>query len=108
MGDRVQLEAIAENLMVNAARHGGPCVQVRLWRVDAETGFEVEDDGPGISVANQARVFERFFTTRRGDGGTGLGLALVRAVARAHGGDVGLVSESGRTVFRVALPASPG
>ncbi|MFT5460884.1 MAG: signal transduction histidine kinase, partial [Myxococcota bacterium] len=106
-GDRVQLEAVAENLVANARRHGGPSVVVRLWTTPDATGFEVEDDGPGISPANQARVFERFFTTRRGTGGTGLGLALTRAVVRAHAGEVMVESAPGRTLFRVAFPRIP-
>ena len=108
LGDRVQLEAVAENLLANARRHGGPTVSLVAFEGDGETGFEVVDDGEGISPANQGRVFDRFFTTRRGTGGTGLGLALVRAVVRAHGGEVTLQSAPGRTVFRVALPSRPG
>ncbi len=54
--------------------------------------FAVEDDGPGIPVAQRERIFNRFYRTDvardRASGGTGLGLAIVRAIAEAHGGDV--------------------
>ena len=71
------------------------------------TGFRVIDDGRGISEANLPRVFDRFFTTDRGAGGTGLGLALVRAIAVRHGGEVTVDSRPGRTVFTVRLPLQP-
>ena len=93
------------NLVENARVHGGRDVWVRAWRSEGVCGFDVEDDGPGITPANLPRVFDRFFTTRRGSGGTGLGLALVRAVVTSHGGEVTVSSEPRRTVFRVRLPA---
>lgn len=101
-GDSAQLAAAAENLVGNALRHGARPVVVRGWRRDGRPGFEVQDAGPGISPANRARVFQRFFTTDR-ERGTGLGLALVAAVAEAHGGSVDVESEPGRTVFRVTV-----
>ncbi len=106
-GSAEQLAAVVKNLLDNARRYGGDAakVQLRLWEQEGETGLEVEDDGPGISAANLPRVFDRFFTTGRAHGGTGLGLALVVAVAQAHGGTVSVESRPGRTVFRLALPA---
>ncbi|MCB9686878.1 MAG: hypothetical protein H6738_19465 [Alphaproteobacteria bacterium] len=105
-GDPAQLESVLSNLVENARHHGGEgvAVRVRCWSAPGRTGFEVEDDGKGISEANLPRVFERFFTTDRGGRGTGLGLALVRTIARRHGGEVTVRSEPGRTCFRVDLP----
>jgi len=103
-GDRRQLELALDNLMENAARHGGERVRLVGWTAPTRTGFDVIDDGPGISPANRAQVFDRFFTTNRESGGTGLGLALVAAVCRAHGGEVSVESAPGRTCFRLALP----
>jgi signal transduction histidine kinase len=70
---------------------------------------EVSDDGPGIPAEERTQVFERF---RRGrdaatTGGTGLGLALSRELARAMGGDVALVDGAPGTRFRLSLPAEP-
>jgi hypothetical protein len=106
--DRAQLEAVAKNLVENARRHGGPGVRVRIeaFAGPRTAGFRVIDDGQGISEANLPRVFDRFFTTDREGGGTGLGLALVRAIAIRHGGDVRVESRPGRTVFEVELPLS--
>ncbi len=107
-GDGAQLDSVARNLVDNARRHGGEGVTVvfEAWRRGRSTGFDVIDDGAGISEANLPRVFDRFFTTNRQGGGTGLGLALVRAIVRRHGGEVTVESRPGRTVFSVSLPAS--
>lgn len=105
--DRAQVEAVADNLLANAARYGAPPIEVVAFRAAGEAGFEVTDHGPGVSPANQARVFDRFFTTGRDEGGTGLGLALVRTVARAHGGDAVMRCEGGATRFRVTLAVAP-
>jgi signal transduction histidine kinase len=106
-GDAGQLLAALGNLVDNARRHGGPRVEVTTWAADGRVGVDVTDDGPGISQANLPRVIDRFFTTARGAGGTGLGLALTRAVALAHGGNVEVESAPGRTRFRLWLPARP-
>jgi signal transduction histidine kinase len=105
-GDPAQLETALTNLVQNALRYGGTNVQVRMvgWASDDTTGIDVLDDGPGISEKNVPRIFDRFFTTDRAGGGTGLGLALVRAIAAAHGGQVTVESGAGRTCFRVSLP----
>lgn len=108
-GAAVQLEAVLENLVRNARDHGGPDVTVRLVALDEpeHTGFAVVDDGVGITAANLPHVFDRFFTTRRGEGGTGLGLALARAVVLQHGGTIEVRSEPGDTRFVVRLPLQP-
>jgi signal transduction histidine kinase len=97
-GHRDQLGVVLENLVENGFRHGGRHVVVTLF----DRGFDVADDGPGISEANRAQVFDRFFTTDRAHG-TGLGLALVRAIVLRHGGTVGVSSTPGNTVFSVRL-----
>ena len=101
-----QIGMAVHNLLDNARRYGGAdaSVVLRLWAEEHETGVEVEDSGPGISAANLPQVFDRFFTTGRERGGTGLGLALVRAIVEAHGGQVSVQSRPGRTTFRLALP----
>ena len=102
-GASPQLEAALENLIQNAKTHGEEPISVHLWRQGKHHHIEVRDAGAGISPSNQARVFERFFTTRRGGGGTGLGLALVQSVALAHAGEVSLASGPGDTRVRISL-----
>jgi peptide subunit release factor RF-3 len=92
------------NLLDNAFQHGGPEARVRVAAVHP-AGFAVMDDGQGISASNQAKVFDRFFTTDRARG-TGLGLALARAIIERHGGQLTLQSKPGETIFRVTLPSA--
>ena len=95
LGDRAALARLVRNLVDNAARHARSRVAVSVAMEDGEAIVRVDDDGPGVPVADRERVFERF--TRidegrtRGAGGAGLGLALVRAVAVAHGGTAGVL-----------------
>ncbi len=102
--NREQLERVLLNLVGNARVHGGTPIRLRLWSAPAEVGVDVEDAGPGVPAEHIDRIFDRFYTTNRAGGGTGLGLALVRAVLLAHSGSVTVTSRPGETVFRVSLP----
>jgi two-component system OmpR family sensor kinase len=70
----------------------------------------VSDEGPGIPPENQERIFDRFYrvddSRTRGNGGTGLGLAVVRSLVEAHDGTVEVESVPGRTTFVMRLPRS--
>lgn len=102
-----RLETAVRNLVHNAASFagGGGHVRVRLARAGHRARLEVEDDGPGIAREDLPRVFDRFFTRRQGKKGTGLGLALVRAIAQAHGGEASVRSVVGQgTTFTLELP----
>jgi two-component system, OmpR family, sensor kinase len=112
VGDDHRLREVVTNLLTNARTHTPPGSSVKLTLTtdpDARTAvLEVSDDGPGIPVAAQSRVFERFY---RADaprapltGSSGLGLAIVAAVAKAHGGQVSIASSPGHTAFTVTLP----
>jgi signal transduction histidine kinase len=91
------------NLLDNAASFARGEVRVRVAADDASVTVEVRDDGPGIAAEDLPRIFDRFFTRRAGRGGTGLGLALVRAVAEAHGGRAEAVAGEG-AALRLILP----
>ena len=100
------VHSVLSNLVENAFQHGGEGVQVRL-EAEASEGavtLRVIDDGRGISEGNRDRVFDRFFTTARDRGGSGMGLPIVRALAEAHGGIVELRSEVECTVAELRLP----
>jgi two-component system OmpR family sensor kinase len=76
-------------------------VQVAVQAVDARVRITVIDRGPGVSEANEKRLFERFFTTERDHGGTGLGLAIVKAIAEARGGSLAADFDARGMVFIV-------
>ena len=83
------LRLVLGHLLGNAASHGA-----RHVRIGAVThGFDVADDGPGVSDGNRARIFDPFFTTRRDHGGTGMGLPIVRRMLQAHGAEIVLAPD---------------
>lgn len=103
IGDPDQLQQVTLNLVRNAltATPKGGTVSVR---VDG-TKLSVRDTGPGIDADTQARLFEPFFTTRATEGGTGLGLAVVRAIANEHHASIDVHSEPGHGAeFVVSFP----
>jgi signal transduction histidine kinase len=106
-GVRDDLHRMALNLMENALRHTPPGtrVHVRLAPKGDDAVLIVEDDGPGVSEAMRARVFDRF-VRGAGDhaGSFGLGLSIVRAVAEQHGGSVELEDARPGARFVVRLP----
>lgn len=106
--DRLQLDLVVTNLVSNALKYGaGTPISVRVDATE-ETGFvRVQDGGPGIARADQARVFERFtrLQTASAVGGFGLGLWIVRQVVEAAGGSVQLDSDLGQgATFTISLP----
>jgi two-component system OmpR family sensor kinase len=109
--DRQRLTQAVMNLAENAARHTGTSgvIELRTEDRNGEVRITVADDGPGIAPEDQERIFERF---ARGVAGpersqsSGLGLAIVRAIADAHRGRVELVSQPGHgAAFTVVIPS---
>jgi two-component system, OmpR family, sensor histidine kinase RstB len=107
-GDARLLRRALRNLLENARRHGAPPTQVRIARVAAAATITVWDCGLGVPKAEFENVFQPFYRPKVADyrGGTGLGLALVRQIARHHGGDAHCEAMAdGRSCFIVTLPA---
>ena len=69
-------------------------------------GDPVSNDGEPISEANRDRIFDAFFTTRRDTGGTGMGLAIVRAIMASHGGSIRLKPTDQGAAFELQFPAA--
>jgi len=107
-GNAPMLFRLLFNLAENAIKYAGAGrrVEITLSRQHENAVLDVHDDGPGIAPADQAHLFDRFFRAdpARTRGGSGLGLALARSIAQAHGGRITLQSAPGHTVFRVLLP----
>ena len=113
VADEQRLTQAVMNLARNAVEHTDPQAEIKLGSAafDREVRFWVADTGPGIAPNEQAAVFERFARAgnqRRRSDGAGLGLAIVRAVAEAHGGRVELYSRPGAGArFTIAIPTHP-
>lgn len=108
-GNPAALKAMMSNLVGNAVKYAGSAT-VSLEKDEGQAVIEVRDRGPGIAPGDMDRVFEPFFRSEpsrnRDTGGIGLGLASVRAVARAHGGDATVENRpEGGLLARVTIPA---
>lgn len=111
LGDSEALSQLVSNLVVNAIKYSHPNTTVTM-HLDSEKNIaliRVEDQGIGISAAEQQRIFERFYRVdparSRELGGTGLGLSIVKHIADLHDGSVQVSSEEGKgSVFTVRLP----
>jgi two-component system OmpR family sensor kinase len=108
-GDENPLRQVVVNLLANAVEHTPPGTQVSVaLSLDDVATLVVADDGPGIDAAFLPHVFERFARAdsarERTGGESGLGLAIVDAIVRAHSGTITATSEPGATAFTVRLP----
>ena len=111
--DRRAVEQILQNLLDNALKYSLPGKRIDITVAPAGSVVQVDvaDRGPGISEADRARIFERFYRVDRGrsrdQGGTGLGLAIVKHLAQASGGEVWVESTPGEgSTFSFTLPAA--
>ena len=125
MADPIQVHQVLMNLCTNALQamreKGGGVLEVALSEVEInqensnlyqslEPGsyikLTVRDTGPGIDERIMERIFEPYFTTKKPEEGTGLGLAVVHGIVKSHGGEITVTSEMGKgTDFHVYLPA---
>lgn len=106
LGDRARLRQALGNLVDNALRYGEGTITLRSFPLAEAAALEVSDQGPGFADDVVGRAFDRF---ARGDhartrAGAGLGLAIVRALADAHGGHAEIVDPVGGATVRLTLP----
>jgi PAS domain S-box-containing protein len=108
MADRVQIQQVLLNLLVNAmdamsSAVGPRTLEVRAARLMAEVTVSVRDSGPGLHPKSTERIFEAFFTTKRE--GMGMGLAISRSIVEAHGGKMRATNNEGAgATFEFTLP----
>jgi two-component system sensor histidine kinase KdpD len=104
------LGRVLRHLLENAARYTSPGTRIvlRSRRAEGKVEFMVEDDGPGIDAYDLPLIFEKFYRGKRGTKGakgSGMGLAIVRAILAAHGGSIAVESSAGRgTRFCLWIP----
>jgi signal transduction histidine kinase len=103
--DALMLRHLLRNLLDNAVKHGRPPIEVGLRTGPGGAVLTVADAGEPIEAAHRERQFEPFVRVGGTGGGTGIGLSLVRLIARRHGGEAAYVEEAGRGRFEVRLPA---
>jgi signal transduction histidine kinase len=103
VADRLVLDRVVSNLLINAVRYGESPITVSAETRDTHVRIAVEDDGEGVPPELRGRLFERF---ARGESalGSGLGLAIARAYARAHGGDLVYDRRNRGARFELVLP----
>ena len=112
LGDSHRVHQVISNLLANARTHtpAGTPITVTAQQDESGTKIMVADQGPGLSEDDQARIFERFYRAdpsrvRNGGEGSGLGLSIVDAVMKAHGGSVSVQSELGKgATFTLFFP----
>ncbi|MDH7640728.1 sensor histidine kinase [Sphingomonas oryzagri] len=100
------LETVLVALIDNARQAGAGQVRLVVRWEEETVALDVIDDGPGIPIADRARIFEPFFTSRRADGGTGLGLPIVRSLLASAGATIALRDADSGTRFTLGLRAA--
>jgi signal transduction histidine kinase len=108
-GDRIQLQQVVLNLIVNAAdamahlEKSQRKIVVRTAQNSDLAEIEIVDNGPGIPVEKLGEVFEPFYTTKLN--GMGMGLSIARTIVEAHDGEISVRNEAARgACFRITLP----
>jgi signal transduction histidine kinase len=106
-GDARLLRRVVRNLLENARRHGAPPIRAELRCDGTSAVLDVIDSGPGVPAAERERVFTPFYRLGEDASGAGLGLSLVRQIARLHGGEAVVAPRPNAPgCFRVTLPAA--
>ena len=118
--DSPKLRQALDNIMANALKFTpkGGCVRLRVWHeapgltsLPGQLILEIADTGPGVPAGERDAIFDRYRQGSKGRaaGGAGLGLAIARGIAKAHGGDVTVgASDLGGAAFRIMIPSRDG
>lgn len=114
LGDSMRIHQAIANLLANARTHtpAGSEIKVEIFQDESSTRISVSDNGPGLSLEDQSRIFDRFFRAdparvRASGEGSGLGLAIVDAIMKAHGGRVTVDSTLGvGSTFKIVFLVS--
>jgi signal transduction histidine kinase len=102
--DPLVLERVVSNLVANAVRYGAPPIRIAAHQRDRHLRVSVEDSGPGVPKELEGRLFDRFARGGSPETGHGLGLAIARAYAQAHGGDLVYDRRPSGARFELLIP----
>jgi signal transduction histidine kinase len=100
------IETVLTTLVENSRQAGAGRVRIAAEATDQSVTLSVTDDGPGVPVADRERLFEPFFTSRRSEGGTGLGLPIARSLLTAGGGELRLGHSDSGARFELVAPVA--
>nr|WP_249067185.1 ATP-binding protein [Halalkalibaculum roseum] len=95
-------DAMREKVRVNGEKYN-PKLTVRTRKMETGTVIQIEDNGTGIPESAKDKILQPFFTTKKGTQGTGLGLSITNDIVKAHGGNLDVHSQPGKTVFTIKL-----
>ena len=113
LGDKRSLEQVFTNIISNAVQvmseRGSGTLNIKISKDQTPSGKEIiqidlADNGPGIPLEHQTKIFDPFYTTN--PNGTGLGLSITKQIITAHRGNITLTSFPGATVFHIQLPTA--
>ena len=97
-------ETVLSNLCDNSRQNGANHVNITIRQLAGALSITIADNGAGVSPANAEKIFTPFFTTHREEGGTGLGLGIVRALLKAYGGDIEFLPAEKGAAFTIKVP----
>jgi signal transduction histidine kinase len=98
------LDIILTNLLENSLQQGAKQVNITTIKHDNSLEVQLHDNGTGVSAANRTKIFTPFFTTRRNNGGTGLGLEITVSLLKTYSGSIALADSSEGALFVLTLP----
>ena len=98
------IEMVISTLLENSRQAGATAATISTAALSDRLVVTLADDGPGVAPADAGRVFEPFFTTRRGEGGAGLGLSIARALLAANDATLDLQPTTEGAVFELVMP----
>ena len=98
------LEIILSNLFENSLQHEANQLTFKVTRHDTLLELHLHDNGTGVSTANRSKIFTPFFTTRRNNGGTGLGLEITASLLKTYSGSIELADSTAGALFVLSLP----
>jgi len=99
-------EIVFSNLLENAQQHLATLIEIEIIRQADMLRITITDNGEGISQLNQAKIFDLFFTTRREDGGTGMGLGIIHSVLNSNSGKIIFKDVKQGACFEIDIPAA--